>query len=80
MITGIRAEIRRGYTGYDHLIDNGDEIDVINAIVGRQLRSCRDAAEKANKAFWSQCDRRVRSARIDITMRYENGREITLSV
>lgn len=73
MLTGVRAEIRQGYTGYDHLIDSGDEAAVIDAVAGQEFRRSSDALKAAEKAFAASCHSRVRLARITVTLRNAYG-------
>ena len=78
MLTGIRAEIRRGYTGADHLIDGRDEDAATVAVAGRAFRRAADALAAAERAFEKSCDRRVSTARIQVTLRTARGDELVV--
>lgn len=78
MLTGIAAEIRRGYTGNDHLIDSGDQEAVTSAVAGVSFRRSADALKAAQAAYWATCDGRVRTARVQVTLRTARGDTITV--
>ena len=78
MLTGISAEIRQGYTGHDHLIDGADESATKDAVAGVRFRRSSDALKAARKAFRESADRRVCTARIQVTLRTERGNRITV--
>jgi len=78
MLTGISAEIRRGYTGNDHLIDSEDETSAVSAVAGNQFRRASDARNAAEGAFLGSCDRRVRGARVVVTLRTARGDVISV--
>ena len=73
MLTGVRAEIKHGYTGWDHLIDSQDESAAMDAVAGQSFRRSSDALRAASVAYRSVCDRRVRGARILVTLRGAYG-------
>lgn len=76
MLTGIKAEIRHGYTGNDHLLDSSDTLAATDAVAGQEFRRATDALEAAQEAFELQCDRRVRGARIVVALRTAHGDRI----
>jgi hypothetical protein len=78
MYTGIEATIRRGYTGNDHLIDPNDEAAATRAVAGQSFRRKAEAIEAAEQAYLASCDRRVRTARVQVTLRDASGDEITV--
>lgn len=78
MMTGVRAVIRRGYTGADHLIDQTAETAANDAVAGVKFRRASGALCAAEAAFLATCDRRVRTARIVVTLRGGHGDLIEL--
>ena len=72
MITITNAWIKRGYTGYDHLIDSQDEANV-KAMIGRKFRTVRQAQGAAERAFTACCDKRVAPAHIGLEITLANG-------
>jgi len=78
MYIGIEATVRRGYTGYDHLIHSSDEAAATSAVAGQSFRRTADALEAAERAYMASCDRRVRAARVQVTLRDASGDEITV--
>jgi hypothetical protein len=73
MLTGIKATIRRGYTGCDHLIDSDDELAATSAVAGVEFRRASDAVEAAQKAFLASADRRCSTARVEVALRTAHG-------
>ena len=78
MLTGIRAEIRHGHTGYDHLIDSADTSAATDAVAGIEFRRSSDALEAARRAYRASCDRRVSGARVQVTLRTARGDTTTV--
>jgi len=78
MLIGVRAEIKHGYTGWDHLIDSQDEASAMDAVAGQSFRRSSDALRAASVAYRAVCDRRVRGARIRVTLRGAYGDLVTV--
>jgi len=78
MLTGITATWCAGYTRCDHLVDRNDETALIDAVAGQQFRRSSDALRAAEAAFAISCDRRVRGARIQVTLRTARGDVVTV--
>ena len=78
MLTGVRASIQQGYTGWDHLIDSEDETAAMNAVAGQRFRRASEALRAAERAYEASCDRRVRGARVRVTLRGAYGDIITV--
>jgi len=77
MMTGLTAEIRRGYTGHDHLITRADEEAATAAVAGIGFRRATDAQAAAERAFLGSCDARVRGARVVVTVRSARGATVS---
>jgi len=58
VITITHASIARGYSGYDHLLDDSP----LAALVGRTYRDLRTAARAAGRALKGTQDRRCAGA------------------
>lgn len=78
MMTGIDATICVGYTGCDHLITDGDQAAVTDAVAGHSFRRASDAARAADAAYQRVCDRRVAHAPIRVTLRTAHGDIVTV--
>ena len=78
MMTGINAQVAQGYTGHDHLISSCDTDAATNAVAGRRFSRALDAHRAACRAYLSTCDRRVRHARITVSLRGARGDVISI--
>jgi len=78
MLTGIESTIRSGHTGHDHLIDSIDRAAATDAVAGIQFRRSSDALLAAQQAYLDACDTRVRTARVQVTLRTARGDRITV--
>jgi hypothetical protein len=78
MLTGIRAHVHHGYTGYDHLIGSSDVLAATDAVAGQSFRRASDAVNAASRAFCKSCDRRVTTAKITVDLRTARGDLITV--
>jgi len=75
MITITSARICQGYTGCDHLISQSD-CDTVANFVGRRFGSRAAALRAVNRAYSRGCDRRVRTARVEIDVRLADGSNV----
>jgi hypothetical protein len=73
MLIGITAQWHAGYSGYEHLIDSADEAAIVDAVAGQTFRRASDALRAAKRAFEASADRRVRTARIAVSLRTARG-------
>lgn len=74
MVTLIDVDIRHGFTGCDHLIGSADHARVC-ALIGTQYRSLGEARRAADRAYTRECDRRVRTAPVTVSVRLASGVE-----
>ena len=73
MITIVDTRVRRGYTGWDHLIDSTAE-RAAQECVGCSYRTGREAVRAVRRRYVAAADERVRHARVDVHVRYASGR------
>lgn len=78
MVTGVTAEVRKGFTGHDHLISQTDRDAVRRAVAGQQFPNATAAQKAADAAFQEVCDRRVALARVQVKVRSARGDVITV--
>lgn len=78
MITGIKATICEGYTGWDHLIDDDDRTSATAAVAGIKFRRAADALRAADRAYMDSCDRRCSGAIVQVTLRTARGDVVTV--